>query len=209
VDFPLARPQSAAASAVRATVGSGDFALINPGAAWPNKRWPADRFGELAAFLREICGLRSVVLWGPGEQELASHVASASSGAAVVAPPTRIADVIALAREASLMVSGDTGPLHLAAAVQTPVVAIMGPTNPQRNGPWAAADVTVSRFESCGCHYERRCRQPSWCLGAVSVSEVAAAVQRRLGMRTGPDSRGSRIDDQPGIRADAPGANRT
>jgi lipopolysaccharide heptosyltransferase I len=206
VQFPLERTSSSTVETVRGAVGPGDFALINPGAAWPNKRWPADRFGELAAFLREICDMRSVVLWGPGEQELARGVVSASSGAAIVAPPTRLSDILELAREASLMVSGDTGPLHLAAAVQTPIVAIMGPSNPHRNGPWAADDVTVSRFESCGCHYERRCHQPTWCLADVSVSEVSAAVQRRLGTRVA-DSRVSIIGDQPRRRADAPGAD--
>lgn len=209
VEFPLASATTSVVAAVRGAIGTGDFALLNPGATWPNKRWPADRFGELAAFLREIRGMRSVVLWGPGEQDLARHVVSASAGAATIAPPTRVADVLELAREASLMVSGDTGPLHLAAAVRTPVVAIMGPTNPHRNGPWAADDVTVSRFEACGCHYERRCHQQTWCLADLRVSEVSAAVQRRLGMRIDVGPRGSITDEQPRSQIDAPGANDT
>jgi heptosyltransferase-1 len=189
VEFPLARAKSTAVAAVRAAAGPGEFALINPGAAWPNKRWPAERFGELAAVLREVRGMVPVVLWGPGEQEIARQVVSASSGAAIEAPPTGLSDILELAREASLIVSGDTGPLHLAAAVQTPVVAIMGPSNPQRNGPWAPGDVTVSRFEACGCHYERRCRREDWCLADVSVAEMTAAVQRRLATRSAVDSR--------------------
>lgn len=189
VEFPLARATSSAVAAVRAAAGSGEFALINPGAAWPNKRWPAERFGELAAFLREVRGMVPVVLWGPGEQEIARQVVAASSDAAIEAPPTGLSDVLELAREASLMVSGDTGPLHLAAAVQTPVVAIMGPTNPQRNGPWAPDDVTVSRFEACGCRYERRCRREKWCLADVGVAEMTAAIQQRLAARGALDRR--------------------
>ena len=95
-----------------------------------------------------------------------------------------MADLVALSREASLIVSGDTGPLHIAAAVGTPAVALFGPTNPRRNGPWAPDDVTVSRFESCDCHYERKCHQAAWCLESISVAEVTAAIQQRLGRNT-------------------------
>ena len=181
VEFPIADVASRALDEVRREVGSGAFALLNPGAAWPNKRWPPSRFGDVAAFLRDVRGLPSVVLWGPGEQALAQSVVGSSSGAARCAPPTEVADLVALSRQAALIVSGDTGPLHIAAAVGTPAVAIFGPTNPRRNGPWAPADVTVSRFDGCGCHYERKCRQVAWCLESVSVAEVTAGIQQRLG----------------------------
>jgi lipopolysaccharide heptosyltransferase I len=181
--FPIVDIESAGARAMQQAGGGGPFALLNPGAAWPNKRWPAERFGEVAAFLREIRGLRSVVAWGPGDEALARAVVDASDGAASAAPPTGIADLIALSRLASLCVSGDTGPLHLAAAVGTPVVAIFGPTDPERNGPWLPEDVVITRYGSCGCHYDRRCRRATaeWCLEDVSVAEVTAAIQQRLG----------------------------
>ncbi len=79
------------------------------------------------------------------------------------------------------MVSGDTGPLHIAGAAGTPIVAIFGPTDPARNGPWAPDDLVVSRHAACGCHYQRSCRQSSWCLESVPVAEVTAAIQQRLG----------------------------
>jgi lipopolysaccharide heptosyltransferase I len=180
VEFPIARVSSAAAEAVIRDAAGRPYALVNPGAAWPNKRWPAERFGEVAAFLREVRGLESVVLWGPDEEDLARTVASSSAGAARVAPPTTIADALELARAATLIVSGDTGPLHLAAAVGTPAVALFGPTDPRRNGPWSAADIVVSRYDGCGCRYDRRCHATTWCLGGVTVAEVTAAVQQRL-----------------------------
>jgi heptosyltransferase-1 len=179
IAFPLASSPSRALDEVRRQ-SDGAFALINPGAAWPNKRWPAARFGEIATVLREVRGLSSIVLWGPGEEALARNVAEASGGAARVAPPTEIADLVELSRAAALMVSGDTGPLHIAAAVGTPVVALYGPTDPERNGPWDPRDATVSRFEACDCHYERRCHRDDWCLAGVSVAEVTAAIQQRL-----------------------------
>ncbi len=181
IRFPLADVRSHALEEIQTALGGEHpFALINPGAAWPNKRWPPDRFGEVAAFLREVRGLPSFVLWGPGEEGLAGAVVETAGGAAHVAPPTRLADLLALSRAASLMVSGDTGPLHLAAAVGTPTVALFGPTDPQRNGPWNMDDVTVSRFGACGCHYERACKKAEWCLESIGVPEVTAAVQQRF-----------------------------
>jgi lipopolysaccharide heptosyltransferase I len=181
IEFPLADVESRALAEIRATLG-GDhhFALINPGAAWPNKRWPPDRFGEVAAFLREVRGLPSFVLWGPGEEGLAGAVVETSGGAARVAPATDIADLLALSRAAALVISGDTGPLHLANAVGTPTVSLFGPTDPHRNGPWNPDDVAVSRYGACGCHYERRCRRSEWCLDSIAVAELTAAIQQRF-----------------------------
>jgi lipopolysaccharide heptosyltransferase I len=181
IAFPIADVPSAALDRLRQSIGAGTrFALVNPGAAWPNKRWPADRFGEIASFLREACGLAPVVLWGPGEEDLARSVVTASNGAAVLAPPTGVADVVALARASALIVSGDTGPLHLAMAAGTPSVGIFGPTDPERNGPFIAEDLAVSRFDVCGCHYDRRCHQAAWCLASLEPAEVCAALKRRL-----------------------------
>ena len=98
--FPLEIPFSAVADAVNARFDGAPYAVINPGAAWPNKRWPADRFGALAAAIRDRFGLRSLVLWGPGEESLAADVTGASSGAAEAAPATSITDLFAIARRA-------------------------------------------------------------------------------------------------------------
>jgi len=186
-DFPLRSVQSAALDAVRAQV-TGPFALLNPGAAWPNKRWPPDAFGAIARHLGDRHGLRSVILWGPSEEALAKSVVAASAGAAVVAPATRLADLVALSRDARLMLSGDTGPTHIAAAVGTPIVALFGPTSPARNGPWDRDDVVLSRYEQCDCHYQRQCRRSSgWCLGTIAVGEVTAAIDQRLARQ--PQSR--------------------
>jgi heptosyltransferase-1 len=181
IRFPLAeRPSRAFDLLLQRIPADRRFALINAGAAWPNKRWPPERFGDLASFLRDACGLTPVVLWGPGEERLADEVIAASSNAAIAAPPTGVADLVALCRAAALVVSGDTGPLHIATAVGTATVSLFGPTDPARNGPYSPEDVVVSRYETCGCRYDRRCHEASWCLGDVTTAEVCAAVQRRL-----------------------------
>lgn len=183
VTFPLADVASAAADDVARAAGGTPIALINPGAAWPNKRWDSRRFGEVATFLRDVRGLAPFVLWGPGEKNLARAVVDASSGAARQAPATQIADVVALCRRASLVISGDTGPLHIAAAVGAPIVALFGPTDPGRNGPWLPGDAVINRYDSCECHYDRRCHTGEWCLNSVTVAEVTAAIQQRLAER--------------------------
>jgi lipopolysaccharide heptosyltransferase I len=183
VAFPLAVPQSSAADAVASRAGSNGYGLINPGAAWPNKRWPPERFGALAAAIDKRYGLRSVVLWGPGEESAAAAVVAASRGAAEQAPPTSITDIVAVAKGARLMVSGDTGPLHIAAAVGTPIVALFGPTRAERNGPWSPADISISRHDQCVCHYERRCRRGRPCIDDITVNEVMDAIGRRIGAR--------------------------
>lgn len=181
VEFPVGPVASPAADELRSQ-GLAPYALVNPCAAWPNKRWPADRFGAVARHLRDRHGLSSVVLWGPGERDLADAVARASDGAAAPAPETRLPDLVALSRGAALMVSGDTGPLHIASAVGVPVVALFGPTDAGRNGPWRPDDVSLGDYAACDCHYERRCRRDpaDWCLGQLSVADVVAAIDRRL-----------------------------
>jgi heptosyltransferase I len=178
-EFPIAAVESAVAKEVAGATG-GRYALLNPGAAWPTKRWPPARLAAAAIALRDSHRLASVVLWGPGEESLAREVVAASAGAATLSPPTSIADLVALCRGAALFVSGDTGPAHIAAAVGTPLVGIYGPTRPSRNGTWAPADVTVSRDAVCQCHHLRRCRLETMCLADIQVDEVVAAIDRRL-----------------------------
>jgi heptosyltransferase I len=186
--FALQAPASDIVARVRGALGLGDsqpFALINPGAAWPNKRWPPERFGAVARHLRERHGWPSIVAWGPGEEALARAVVDAADGAAASAPATSLAELLAIVGAAGLVVSGDTGPLHLAAALDTPIVGIYGPTDPARNGPWSPADVTLSRNGACACHHQRRCTAAAWCLDGLAVAEVSAAVDRRLGTMPG------------------------
>jgi heptosyltransferase-1 len=118
-----------------------NFVLINPGAGWAAKQWPAERYGEVASELAKA-GLAPLINFGPGEKELALAVESASHGAARLISCS-IAELIALTRRARLFVGGDTGPLHLAAALGVPVIAIFGPTDPARNGPYGTRSIVL------------------------------------------------------------------
>lgn len=181
VEMKLQAAASAAVvAAIAAAGGPNRFIVLNPGAAWPNKRWPADRFGAVAAALFRRAKVRSLVTWGPSERALAESVVSASGGAAVLAPATSVSDLAALMREAALAVSGDTGPLHIAAAMGTPLVGIYGPTWPERNGPWDPKDHVLSRADTCVCHHKRRCLRGAPCVNEIAIEQVVAAAERRL-----------------------------
>lgn len=182
--FSLRIPDGPVVPCTRQILGlppGAPFALLNPGAAWPNKRWPAERFGALAQSVRRRFGLPSTVLWGPDEATLAAAVVRASDGAAAMAPQTTMVEMLALAHAARIVVSGDTGPLHLAAAAGTPVVGLFGPTPPARNGPWDPADRVVSTHETCRCVFKRSCTAEAWCMERLAVADVVDAVAARLG----------------------------
>jgi len=179
VELPVRAVPSDVADDVQQAAGPR-YGVLNPGAGWPNKQWPPEKFGAVAAAIQKSRGLSWVVVWGPGEESLARRVEEASSGSAMLAPPTSLADLMALVQRAAIVVAGDTGPVHLAAAAGTPIVGLYGPTNPARNGPWSPEDLCVSRFERCQCHHKRRCTAAEWCLDTITVDEVVGAVERRL-----------------------------
>lgn len=152
--------------------GIRDFAILNPGAGWGAKRWPAERYGEVA---RALAGARMTPLvnYGPGEENLFRAVLAASGG---TARPTKgsITELIALTRRARLFVGGDTGPLHLAAGLQVPVVGIYGPTDPARNGPYGTRRIVLRNEESVTSHARREAADEGM-LGIGSEAVVAAA----------------------------------
>jgi heptosyltransferase I len=154
----------------------GKFALLNPGAGWGAKQWPADRYAEVAKQL--ACeGLQSLVNFGPGEEKLADSVEKASAGAARAIACT-ITQLIALTRRATVFIGGDTGPMHLAAALGVPVVAIFGPTNPARNGPFGTRSVVLRSPASSTSHTRRA--QPDEGLLEITPDRVVAAAWQLL-----------------------------
>lgn len=120
--------------------------VLNPGAGRSTKQWGVDRFAALAGRIRQELHLDPLVIWGPGEQEAAGRIAMHSG--ARLAPPTSLPELTFLLSRAPILVAGDTGPLHLAAAMGTPLVGLFGPTNPARNGPYGALDHVIESHTS-------------------------------------------------------------
>jgi heptosyltransferase-1 len=152
--------------------GSFQFAVINPGAGWGAKCWPGERYAALARNLAAH-GLQSLVNAGPGEVQLAEEVCRNSQQSARVVECSLL-QLIAVIRRASLFVGGDTGPLHLASALNVPVVAIFGPTDPARNGPYGGRYVVLRSPESKRDHTRRR--EPEAGLLNITVDQVTEAA---------------------------------
>jgi ADP-heptose:LPS heptosyltransferase len=184
-EFPLppSEKQARAVEAALAGLGSGPFAILNPGGGWTGKLWPPHGYAFLARGLRER-GILPLVTWGPGEERLAERVVTESEGAAVKCFPTTLLELVELARRARLVVAADSGPLHLACAVGTPVVGIYGPTDPARNGPFSARDRVVRRTPICSPCHRRRCATHEGVMEAIEPSEVLRAVDGRLSLAT-------------------------
>jgi heptosyltransferase I len=153
-----------------------DFAILNPGAGWGAKRWPAERYGQVAKELAKD-GLCSLVNYGPGEEELASALEIASEGAAQKISCS-ISELISLTRRTRLFIGGDTGPMHLAAAFGVPVVAIFGPTNPARNGPFGTRSAVLRSASSITDH--SRHHEPEQGLLEITVGAVVDATRELL-----------------------------
>jgi ADP-heptose:LPS heptosyltransferase len=186
-EFPLPRSEDAARAVEEGLreMGEGPFAILNPGGGWASKLWPPEFFAEVAQGLRHR-RLAPVVTWGPGEERLADRVVTASGGAARRAFATTLLQYAEHARRARLVIAADTGPLHIACAVATPVVGIFGPTDPRRNGPWSEEDVTVCRRPLCVPCHRRHCPIHEGVMNAILPAEVLKAVDRRLGLGTPP-----------------------
>ena len=128
-----------------------DLAIgLAPAAAWgESKRWPADRYGELTRRLLDR-GLRPVVVIGPGEEELAAALCSSSGvDLPVIGAELDVAGLAGVLARLAVLVCNDSGPMHVAAMVGTPVVALFGPTDPQRTGPLGDRHVVVSLKLEC------------------------------------------------------------
>ena len=154
------------------------IAILNPGAGWAAKQWAPARYAELAVRL-SARGLPSVINYGPGEKDLAEEVAAASSGRAL-ALPTTLSEFIALARRAHLFVGGDTGPMHLAALLGVKTVALFGPTDPARNGPYWPATRVLRDPASITSYSHKRTVDAG--LERLSVEQVLAEIEPLLAL---------------------------
>jgi heptosyltransferase-1 len=157
------------------------FVLLHPGAGWGNKRYPPAGWGEVARRLRAATGIPTWVGVAPGEEGLAAEVVAhaggtggtGGEGAAVAVSAPDLPSFAALSRAARLVLGGDSGPLHLAHALGAPVLMLMGPTDPERNGPYGAPERALFKLLPCSfCH--RRFAETKACLLEISPARVAA-----------------------------------
>ncbi len=179
--FPIALSAEDEAFADRVGAGAnGAFAILNPGGGWPTKLWGTEGFAAIADRLFEQYGIRTAITVGPGEEEMAQAILDQTRTGSALKIDANLKQFFALCRRARLFVGGDTGPMHLAAAARTPIVALFGPTMPQRNGPFSPEDLIVERHDlDCRTDcYRRSCSHTS-CM-KIPAADVWQAVTKRL-----------------------------
>lgn len=155
--------------------GIGEYIVLSPGGGWRSKCWPAERYGKLALRIQEEFQVRCVINAGPGEEDLVKAVLAAAETSRPFPYSGSLGQLMALLKNARAVVAGDTGPLHVADALGTPVVAIFGPTDPARNGPYQKSGV-VLRWEGAATTYKRG-SEPDESLLHISVEEAMSALR--------------------------------
>ena len=159
--------------------GINRYVVLSPGGGWRSKCWPTERFGALSQRIQRELGISCVVNYAPGEEELVAAVKGASGDAQLSAYDGELGPLMALLRGACCVVGGDTGPLHLAIALGTPVVALFGPTDPARNGPYPPQEIVLRSVNAKTTYQRAETTDPS--LLDLSVDEVFRAVKQSLG----------------------------
>ena len=187
IQLPAQAKEMAAEFASRPELRGG-YAALNPGAGWDSKRWPVERFALVARRLAQS-GVPSVITWGGRrERAWAEQIVSQSQGAAQLAPPTSLVELAAVLAHAKLFVGGDTGPLHLAAAMGTPCVALFGSSLAAACGPYGDGHIAIQ----AALDASPRRKAPgadNWAMRAISPEQVAAACDQLL------DRRGRHLDE--------------
>lgn len=160
-----------------AALGAREFMIVNPGGGWQSKRWAPEDYAAVIRRMAEEFPGEFLLTGSPDEEPVIEEIRRASETPRAHYFPSTVTQFIALARRASLFVGSDSGPLHLAAAVGTPIVAIYGPTDPARNGPFSSQDITL--WNGGPIDYTRRDKSAGNISG-VSVDPVVSAIRERL-----------------------------
>jgi len=178
--FPLSVPEEEMRCMCERLAAEGvtSYFVVSPGGGWKSKCWPPERYGALCAQLWHRYGLRAVVNTGPGEESLAAAVVLAAAPAQPIVLMPSLKELAALLEGAKLMVAADTGPLHLAAALGTPVVALFGPTDPERNGPRPGG--AVVRNASVEATTYKRSDVYSPAMLSLTVDQVVSAAAQQM-----------------------------
>ncbi len=153
-----------------------EYVVLVPGARWETKVWSAENFGKVASMIP----VRSVVVGSSADMGHAQEVVASSGGRAVsLAGKTTLAELVEIMRGARLAISNDSGPMHIAAAVGVPVVAIFGPTSPQRTGPYGNSHLIVRSGAACSPCFKKKCGDLK-CMNDVRPEEVGRKVMELL-----------------------------
>jgi lipopolysaccharide heptosyltransferase I len=167
------------------------YAVLLPATNWATKRWPIESFAQLVAPLRDRFGLRTVVAGAADTRGMAAEIGRLAEDDSVIdlAGKTSLRQLITLLRDAAVVVANDSGPMHIASALNVPLVTLFGPTSPIRTGPYERMDTVVRLDIACSPCYSRRCSHRS-CLRWLESGKVMAEVGRQMERKSGVIGRG-------------------
>lgn len=161
------------------TSGGPFWVALHPAAGWPTKQWGVERYAKLGDRIAKNWNARVLVLWGPGEIELARAVVQSMRLPAEIAPEMGVGALAAFLARCNLVVGGDSGPLHLASALGTPVVGLYGPSDPVRNGPAGPRARVVWAGVPCAPCWHRTCPYRE-CMAAINPDRVWTEVEAAI-----------------------------
>jgi lipopolysaccharide heptosyltransferase I len=159
---------------------SNKLIALTSSTGWESKTWKPERFAQLGRLLSLKENWKIIVIPGVGEaeKEKAQKINRMAADKLLVAPNTTVAQLVSLLRRCSMAVGGDTGPLHLAAALGLPVVGLYGPTSPSRNGPYTEKKEVIYHNVSCAPCWKRICKnKTNECMNSISADEVMKRVE--------------------------------
>jgi heptosyltransferase II len=185
IDLYVSAEEKEAADSALAAAGrdpARPLVILNPGAAYgPAKRWPARQFATLARILRSRANAEIVLVGSQGDREAAAEIASAYGGTLIdFTGRTSLRELAGIISRARAFVTNDTGPMHMANALRVPVIALFGPTDPGRTGPFQPPSSVLKKDVPCWPCLYRACPYDHRCMTGIDPEDVFAACREYL-----------------------------
>ncbi len=161
-------------------ITSSDLLIaLHPGASWPSKLWPEERWAELVDRLIEELKVKAILLWGAGDKNSIDRIAKITENRPIISCKTNLKELACLISKCRLFIGGETGPLHIACALNIPTVALIGPTDSVRNGPYGEGHTVIEKDLPCRGCWRHKCKRLD-CMKLITVDEVFSAVKTRI-----------------------------
>ena len=166
----------------RKIISSDILIALHPGASWPSKLWPEEKWAELVDRLIEKLKVKAILLWGAGDKNSIDRIAKMTENRPIISCKTNLKELACLISKCRLFIGGETGPLHIACALNIPTIALIGPTDSIRNGPYGEGHIVIEKDLPCRGCWKYKCKKLD-CMKLITVGEVFSAVKEQLKRR--------------------------
>lgn len=163
----------------REITSSDILVALHPGASWSSKLWPEKKWAELVDRLIEELKVKAILLWGPEDKNSIDRIAKMTENRPIISCQTNLKELAYLISKCRLFVGGETGPLHIACALNIPTIALIGPTDSIRNGPYGEGHIVIEKDLPCRRCWRHKCKRLD-CMKLITVGEVFSTVKTRI-----------------------------